>query len=346
MAQLYSVDARAASVGKLHPRAPPARSTSEEDPMPLPVTHRPAAASRPGVAFGATAVLVALLVACAPSAAPTIAPPSLRFVPDGSGLTRLDVPDVAGTAAGATFRLLVDVVNPNPVALRVARLEGAFSLGGAALGEVAVDDLDLRPGGTTRLALDVVVPFEALPRALPALADLVLGRRVPYRLDGTVGFEVLGVAGRLGPVTLLEGSFGQEIVLRAPDVTWDRAASGVRSVSFDRVELDLALLVRNPNPVGLALRAPDVRLRVGGREVAVVQVVPGRVRALEETTLVLRVVLNPLPLGAAVVTQLQALAAGGAASVDVVLVGAWELELPGVRSVRLDPTELVRGRLD
>ncbi len=62
--------------------------------------------------------------------------------------------------------------------------------------------------------------------------------------------------------------------------------------------------------------------------------------------LVQRLVINPVQLGAAIVTQLQGLASGGSASVDIAISGAWELEVPGLRSLRFDVAEIVRGRLE
>jgi hypothetical protein len=120
----------------------------------------------------------------------------------------------------------------------------------------------------------------------------------------------------------------------------------VRSVAFDQITLDVGFRVRNPNPVGVIVRAPEARLRLGDRDVALIQLVPEPIPALSETTLVQRVVVNPVALGAALVRQLQILVAGGRASVELAVVGAWELEVPGIQTFRLDPEEIVRGRLD
>jgi LEA14-like dessication related protein len=307
----------------------------------------PRAFRRRSVARGALgALLVSLtLAACAPAASGVLAPPSFRLVSEDSGLLRLDLPGFG--AGGATFRLAVEAHNPNPFPLRLAALDGDFFLAGARVAATSIPGgIDLPPRGSARLGFEIDVDAARLPELMGGLADILAGRGVAYRIDGVVGVEVLGAVQRFGRVTLVEGTVRQEIVLRPPSVSIDAAASGVRSVSFDGITIDLALRVRNPNPVGVSLRAPDARLRVGERDVAIVQVLPDRIAARAETVLVQRVVINPVQLGAAIVTQLQGLAAGGAGSVDVAITGAWEMEVPGLRSVRFDPAELVRGRLE
>jgi LEA14-like dessication related protein len=313
------------------------------DPIPTP---RPSRRRRSFAAWTLPTVAVALVLgACAPAASGVLSPPTFRLVSEASGLTRLDLPGFG--AGGATFRLVVEAHNPNPVPLRIAGLDGDVFLAGARVAAATFPEgVALSPRGSSRVTLDVTVGADRLPELLVPLTDVLAGRPVEYRIDGALAVEVLGAVQRFPSVTLARGTIAQDIALAAPTVALDAAASGVRSVSFDGVTIDLALRVRNPNLVGVVLRAPDARLRIGGRDVAIVQLVAGRVAAHSETTVVQRVVVNPVQLGAAVVTQLQDLAAGRPASVDVAIVGSWELEVPGLRSVGYDAGELVRGRLD
>jgi LEA14-like dessication related protein len=297
-------------------------------------------------ALAAMAIAAALLLgACAPAATAVLSPPTFRLVTADSGLVRLDLPGFG--AGGATFRLVLEAHNPNPYPLRLAVFDGDFSLAETRVAATTFPGgIDLPPRGSARITLDVDVGVERIPELLASLADVLAGRPVTYRIDGVVGVEVLGVVQRFPSVTLAQGTIVQDIALRPPTVSIDAAASGVRSVSFDGITIELALRVHNPNPVGVVLRAPDARLRIGDRDVAIVQVIPERLAARSETVVVQRVVINPVQLGAAVVTQLQGLAAGRAGSVDVAITGFWDLEVPGLRSVRFDAGELVRGRLD
>jgi LEA14-like dessication related protein len=312
-------------------------------PFPPPrVSRRPSARA----AWAVPVLVVSLVIgACAPAARAVLSPPTFRLVSAESGLTQLDLPGF-GTG-GAVFRLAVDAVNPNPVPLRLAALDGDFFLAGTRVAATTVaGGVDLPPRGAVRLTFDVEVGADAIPDLLGGLADVVMGRPVTYRIDGVIGIELFGAVQRFPSVTLVEGTVTQDIPLAPPTVTFDAAQSGVRSVSFDGITIDLALRVTNPNPIGVALRAPEARLRIGERDVAIVQIIPDRIPARSQTTLVQRVVVNPVQLGAAVVTQLQGLVAGRPGSVDVAITGYWELEVPGLRSVRFDAGELLRGRLD
>jgi hypothetical protein len=307
----------------------------------------PVPPARPSRAVLAVLVLVVTVVvaACAPAAQRGLGAPTLRIVPEASGLVRFDPPGI-GTG-GAVFRLVVEAHNPNPVAIRLASLDTDVLVGGAPLGTTSLPGgIDLPARGGSRLTLEVSVPAERIPAVAGVLVDVVTGRPVSYRIDGAIGIEVLGSVQRFPRVTLAQGTFAQEIPLRAPSVSIERDGSGVRSVSFDRITIDVALRVRNQGPIGMIVRAPDARLRLGDRDVATVQLVPEPIPAFSETVVVQRFTVNPVALGAALVSQLQALATGDRAAIELVVLGAWELEVPGIRTVRLDPGELVRGRLD
>jgi LEA14-like dessication related protein len=293
----------------------------------------------------ALASLVLLIAACAPATTGVLAPPTFRLVPEGTGLTRLDLPGFG--SGGATFRVVVDAHNPNPVGVRLAVLDGDLFLNDATAARASFPGgVDLPGRGQARLTLDVTVPTDRLPALLGVFGDVLAGRAVGYRLDGVVGIEVLGSVQRFPSVTLVQGTVQQDLALRAPIVSIDRDASGVREISFDRVTIDVGLRLRNPNVVGLEVRAPDARLRLGDRDVATIQLSPTRLPSGSESTVVQRIVLNPVQLGAAIVAQLQQLAGGQPAAVDVVIVGRWELEVPGLRRVETPLGELVRGRLD
>ncbi len=290
-----------------------------------------------------TITLVTALVvlgACIPGADGALGPPTFRFQSEGSGFVRLDLASV--TAPSATFRVVLDAVNPNPVPIRLALLEGDLIVASVPSGRVRfVDGIDLPARGQGRLALDVTIAADALPALRGAFADALLGRPVAYRLDAEVGIDVIGVVQRFPRTTVVAGEVRSGLTLAAPTVRYDAAASGVRSVAFDRVVFDLAFHVENTGAVGMLVSAPDVRVAFGGRTVATVQILPTPLPAGGSARVVQELVINPTQLGAAIVADLTRLAAGQAASLRITLSGAWDLEVPGVVSRRIEATQLL-----
>ncbi len=127
---------------------------------------------------------------------------------------------------------------------------------------------------------------------------------------------------------------------------FDADATGIREARFDRITIAFGLAIDNPGPLGFVLRAPDARLRLGGRDVATIGVPATEVPAGGSARLVQEVSVNPVALGVALATQLQALAAGGAAAVDAVIAGRWELDLGVLGRWTSEPGDLVVGRVD
>jgi hypothetical protein len=286
----------------------------------------------------ATALVV--LGACAPGADGALGPPTFRLQSEGSGFVRLDVATV--TAPSATFRLVLDVANPNPVPVRLALLEGDLVVASVPSARVRfVDGIDLPARGQARLTLDVTIAADALPALGDAFADALLGRPVAYRLDAEVGVDVIGVLRRFPRTTVVAGEVRSALTLAAPTVRYDAAASGVRSVAFDRVVFDLVFDLDNTGAVGMIVRAPDVRVAIGGRNVATVQVLATPLPAGGSARVVQELVINPTQLGAAIVAELTRLAAGQAGSVRIALSGAWDLEVPGVVSRRIDAAQFL-----
>jgi hypothetical protein len=120
----------------------------------------------------------------------------------------------------------------------------------------------------------------------------------------------------------------------------------VKEARFDRVTLAIGLIVDNPGPLGFVLRAPDARLRLGDREVASVGVPAVRVAAGSSATWAQEVLVSPVALGGALATQLQAVAAGGAAAIDIAILGSWELDLGVLGRWSAPSGLLVSGRVD
>lgn len=296
----------------------------------------------------AIVALGGLLAACVPGAEPALAVPTFRLLPEQSGIVRFDVAEVAeGGVARATVRLSLEVTNPNPFALRLTSLDGTLILAGQEAGDVRLPaGLDLPARGGQRLDVDVALTPTAVVALSGALADALAGRATPYRVDAAVGIDVLGTPQRFGRVTLLSGALQSDLALRPPRVELELGSSGVRSVAFDRVVIELGLRLHNDGPVGVVLRAPEVRVAIGGRSVAALQIGAVPVQARSSASTRHELVLNPAALGAAVVAELARFGAGERVSLEVELQGAWELTVPGVSSTTTPSVTLLRDRLE
>ena len=307
----------------------------------------PTNAARRWLASSLAAVAIAALVACLPGTEPILAAPTFRLVPDASRIVRLDPPG-AFSEGGMLVRVALRATNPNPIGVRLAELEGDLWLGGvAAAGLRFVGGLELPPRGAADVVVEVAVPLGRLDALVGPLTDAVAGRPLTYRVDAVVGVDVLGVPTRFPAMTIARGEVRQaDLVPAAPRVSFDPATTGVKEARFDRITLSIGLIVDNPGPLGFVLRAPDARLRLGDREVASVGVPAVRVAARSSATWAQEVVVSPVALGVALATQLQAVATGGAAAIDIAILGTWELDL-GVLGRWNAPSGLLAfGRVD
>lgn len=311
--------------------------------MPRPAPRSPSARL---VAVLTAALVVASLASCLPGAAPTLGAPTFRLRGDDTRIVRLDPP---GALDGAlVVRVALRVANPNPLGVRLEALDGGLFLGGVAAGGLSfVGGLELPARGESDLTIDVTVPLDRIASLSTVLGDAVAGRPVAYRVDAAVEVALLGVPTRFPSVTVARGELRQaDLVPAAPRVRFDAASTGVREARFDRVTLAFGLVIDNPGPLGFVLRAPDARLRLGGREVATIALPATSVPAGATVTSLQEVVVNPVALGVSLATQLQTLAGGGAAAVDAIIVGRWELDL-GILGRWSSPTsDLVVGRVD
>ena len=307
----------------------------------------PTNAARRWLASSLAAGAIAALVACLPGTEPVLAAPTFRLVPDASRIVRLDPPG-AFSEGGMLVRVALRATNPNPIGVRLAELEGDLWLGGvAAAGLRFVDGLDLPPRGAADLVVEIAVPLGRLDGLVLPLTDAVAGRPLAYRVDAVVGVEVLGVPTRFPTMTIARGEVRQaDLLPAAPRVSFDPATTGVKEARFDRVTLSIGLIIDNPGPLGFILRAPDARLRLGDREVASVGVPAVRVAARSSATWAQEVVVSPVALGVVLATQLQSAATGGAAAIDIAILGSWELDLGVLGRWNAPEGLLAFGRVD
>jgi hypothetical protein len=304
-------------------------------------------AARRALALSLGTIVTLVLAACVPRAEPALGAPTFRLVTESSRIVRLDPPGAFAEGA-MVVRVALRATNPNPIAVRLSHLEGDLWLGGVTAAAFSfVGGLELPARGDAALAVEVAVPLGRLDALIGPLADAVAGRPLAYRIDAAVGIDVLGVPTRFPRFTVARGEVRQaDLVPAAPRVSFDPATTGVREARFDRVTLSIGLIVDNPGPLGFVLRAPDARLRLGDRDVASVGVPAIRVAAGSTATWAQEVVINPVALGVALATQLQSVASGGAAAIDIAVLGRWELDLGVLGRWNAPQGTLASGRVD
>lgn len=154
-------------------------------------------------------VAVLLISSCASlGGLGALQPPRFAAADGRQAELRLLLPSAERPAGGAAVRLWARVENPNPLGLTLAAVAGGLSLDGRRAARVDFPlGLPLAAGQDTVVPLDVTLDARDLPGLAEVAAGALLGRSVPYRLDGTMSLDA-GLLGRpeFGPLTLLEGS--------------------------------------------------------------------------------------------------------------------------------------------
>jgi hypothetical protein len=134
-------------------------------------------------------------------------PPSFRVDQDRQAELRLLPPSLERPIGGAAVRLHARVGNPNAVGLTLTRIAGQLQLEGRNAARVDFPlGLPLEAGGEVLVPIDLAIDFNDLPGLVDVLGRAVVGQRIGYALDGTVGVDA-GMLGQptFGPMTLLQG---------------------------------------------------------------------------------------------------------------------------------------------
>lgn len=286
-------------------------------------------------------VLLGLLVSCAP-ATQGFSSPTFRLLQEGSGLIRLNPPGVGdGTA---TFRLVVEVSNPNPFGLQIAGIDGDLFLNGRrAASGTSPSGFVLASRGVSLQTFEIAVPLRETTALLEVLARLLIGDPVAYRFDGSITLTVFGVSQRLPTVTLVEGTLSQPFRLERPAIAFDSANSGLRSLSLQRAVIDIAFVMENPTPLGYLFEAPELTLSLAGVPVATTRLVSRPIPAFSSSTEALQFELGTAELGLSLLNRLRGLATGSSLSTS--LTGQFSLKLPGLTEENFSLAELVNGSL-
>ncbi len=284
--------------------------------------------------------LLALLAGCLPNLN-TLQPPRFTFMPEGSGLLRLDPPGVG--EAQAVFRFNLNVQNPNAFGLHLAGLDGQFFLNGRRVAESSfAGEVNLPAGVSSPLALEVRAP---LSEGLPLLADLALllaGRPTEYRVEARPILAFGGLEQPLPSFTIVAGRLEQPLALLAPSLTLDAEASGLREASLSRAVYEVVLRASNPGPLGFVLEASSLELSVAGQRLASLGGVRAELPAFSESRIAVPFELSPAALGVLAGGVIEGVRGDSPISVE----GALRLELPGITRLVLEPGVLVNGVLD
>lgn len=295
---------------------------------------------RPSTLAALALMLLALLPACAPGAA-VLSPPTFQLDAARSGFVSIDPPGVGDGAA--LFRLALTVGNPNPVAVRLAGLDGDLFLRETRAASASFrGGIDLPPNASAPLILDVKVPLGAAPLLLDAIGNYVAGNAVPYRFDAAVTVDVFGAPQRFPAFTLARGELTGGAGLAAPRLTL--TGSELRFEALNRVVVALTAELANPGIIGYLVEVPRLVLGVGGAEAATAALAQVGVAAGGRSEVTLTFRFDPTALGAALVAQVQA-ASAGVGGLSVQLAGAWRLEAPGIVTTALESTTLLRDVL-
>jgi len=284
--------------------------------------------------------LLALLAACVPSAN-VLSVPTFRVDAASSGFVRIDPPGVGD--GSALFRLALEVENPNAIGVKLAGLDGALFVGSVRAANATFrGGIDVPARGRAPLLLDVRVPLGAAPALLDAIGAFVGGTATPYRLDAAVTIDVLGAPQRFPGFTLVRGELSRPAGLVAP--TLELVGSELRFESVSSVALSLRVRLSNPGPIGYRVAVPELQLGVAGAPAATASLAAVELPASSDAEVALTFRFDPLRLGAAVASQVQA-ASAGVGGLSVTLNGGWQLEAPGIATLQLGANRLLDGVL-
>lgn len=268
-----------------------------------------------------------------------LAAPTFSIDAANSGFVRVDPPGIGdGTAS---FRVALRVHNPNPYAFKLAALDGDLFVQDTRAAALSFrGGIDVPAGGSAPLLLDLRVPLGAAPSLLDALSGLVAGSEVRYRLEASVGVDLLGSVQRFPRFTLAQGQLATSLALSAPRLSLE--GSTLRFESVDSVALTLELALHNPGLLGYRVSAPQLGLLVGGQRAASAELTGVEAPAGGNAAANLTFRFKPLQLGAAIATQVQA-AAAGAGGLSFAVEGGWHLDAPGIAALTLQPSRLLES---
>ncbi len=271
-------------------------------------------------------VLLALLASCVPGVS-VVQAPTISVAPGGARLVRLEPPGVG--SGSALIRLDLEIRNPNPVGLTLAGLDGELFLSGRSVATSRFPaGVTIPARGDAPLTLEVAVPLDGAAGVADAMARLVQGQGVPYRLELALEVEAFGVAQRFPARPVASGEVRFPGELRAPTVRFDASASRVR-VDGLTAQIEVGLRIDNPGPLGFVATSPELELRLDGRSVGRASFPRTAVPAGSEVPAFVSVEVGVAQIGAALLSRLRT----GGAGLEIAVRGVAAFEVPGVTRV-------------
>lgn len=268
-------------------------------------------------------VLLVLLASCVPGAS-VVQAPTVAVGPDGARLVRLEPPGVG--SGSALIRVDLEIGNPNPVGLALAGLDGELFLSGRSVARSRFPGgLTIPARGNAPLTVEVEVPLNGAVGVADAMARLVQGQGVPYRLELALTVEAFGVTQRFPARPVASGEVRFPGQLRAPTVRFDAAASRVR-VDGLTARIEVGLRIDNPGPIGFVATSPELQLRLDGRSVGRAAFPRTAVPAASEVPAFVTVEVGVAQIGAALLSRLQT----GGSGLEIAVRGVASFEVPGV----------------
>ncbi len=166
----------------------------------------------PRPALLAASLLALLLCGCAPLAGLPSAVQVPTFELEGVRLTGLNLPGGGGNPALAAVTVRLRVGNPNPLPVRLARVDAQLLLDGEDVGTVTLPGVNLPARGEGPLVAEVRLPVTLTTAG--AFLRVARGQAVAFRVDGrfTADFGRLGQPS-FGPFTLAQGVWQQPPIL-------------------------------------------------------------------------------------------------------------------------------------
>lgn len=264
-----------------------------------------------------------LLASCVPGAT-VVQAPTVTVGPEGARLVRLEPPGVG--RGSALIRLDLELGNPNPVGLTLAGLDGELFLSGRSVATSRFPGgLTIPARGDAPLTLEVEVPLDGAAGVADAMARLVRGEGVPYRLELALQVEALGVAQRFPARPVASGEVRFQGQLRAPTVRFDGSASQVR-VDGLTARIEVGLRIDNPGPIGFVATSPELELRLDGRSVGRASMPRTDVPAASEVPAFVSVEVGVAQVGAALLSRLRT----GGRGLEIAVRGVASFDVPGV----------------
>ena len=291
--------------------------------------------------LGLVACLLFLFVSCVPSADSVISP-QFRLLPETSGLTLLNGPEMGGAAV---FGFDLEVTNPNAFALRFSGIDGELFIGGQSVLKgffPAANSIPAARSGVVALAISL--PLTERSNFMADMANFISGEATPFRLIGTPVLSYFGIQQRLPLLEVFSTNLSQPLTLTPPTFIFDSSASRLSELSNETAIIDVALRLINDSPLGYSVLVPELVLELDGAPIEQTAVLSAEVGAFSEGTQIVQFEIATPSLNVITANEIRRLL-GSRGSLGIGVSGEVKLELSGIASETFERRLLVSGFL-